>query len=160
MLGGFGFPRKYQGKSNEEFPFFKVGDMNLPGNERCMTVTVNTISADTLKKLKAKVFPKGTIIFPARALSGHQVEILRNCQDDSALVDLMAITGRSDRTKFRHQVLSPLLEAGLIEMTVSDKPRPSRNNVNYRRKYATSKGKSAVSVFSISRMRLLRRGTS
>ena len=52
------------------------------------------------------------------ALSRHQVEILRKCREDCALVDLMAITGRSDRTKFRHQVLNPLLEAGLIEMTI------------------------------------------
>ena len=60
------------------------------------------------------------------ALSRHQVNILRKCQNDSALVDLMAITGRSDRTKFRHQVLNPLLEAELIEMTIPDKPRSSK----------------------------------
>ncbi len=60
------------------------------------------------------------------ALSRHQVEILRKCRNDSALVDLMAITGRSDRTKFRHQVLNPLLEAGLIEMAIPDKPRSSK----------------------------------
>jgi len=41
-------------------------------------------------------------------------------------VDLMAVTGRSDRTKFRDQVLMPLLEAGLIEMTIPDKPRSSK----------------------------------
>lgn len=34
--------------------------------------------------------------------------------------------GRTNRTKFRNQVLRPLLEAGWIEMTVPDKPR-SRN---------------------------------
>jgi hypothetical protein len=39
------------------------------------------------------------------------------------LVELMAITGRSDRTKFRHEVLNPLQEAGLVEMTIPDKPR-------------------------------------
>jgi len=60
------------------------------------------------------------------APSRHQVEILNKCQKDSALLDLMAIAGRSDRTKFRHQVLNPLLEEGLIEMTIPDKPRSSK----------------------------------
>jgi ATP-dependent DNA helicase RecG len=31
----------------------------------------------------------------------------------------------SDRTKFRNHVLTPLLDAGLIEMTIPDKPRSS-----------------------------------
>jgi ATP-dependent DNA helicase RecG len=35
----------------------------------------------------------------------------------------MAACGRTNRTKFRDQVLRPLLEAGLLEMTVPDKPR-------------------------------------
>ena len=38
------------------------------------------------------------------APSWHQVEILGKCGESTALVDLMAITGRSDRTKFRRQV--------------------------------------------------------
>lgn len=60
------------------------------------------------------------------ALSRHQVEMLRKCNEDRMLIDLMAITGRSDRTKFRHQVLNPLLKAGFIEMTFPDKPRSSK----------------------------------
>jgi ATP-dependent DNA helicase RecG len=73
------------------------------------------------------------------APSWHQVEILRKCYEDSALVDLMAITGRSDRTKFRQQVLHPLLEDGLIEMTIPDKPRSSKQR--YR---LTDKGRRMV----------------
>jgi len=57
------------------------------------------------------------------ALSRHQVDILHNCYESRKLVDLMAVTGRSDRTKFRHQVLNPLLNAGFVEMTIPDKPR-------------------------------------
>jgi len=38
----------------------------------------------------------------------------------------MALTGRTNRTKFRNQVLNPLIEAGLIEMTIPDKPRSSK----------------------------------
>ena len=38
----------------------------------------------------------------------------------------MAITGRTERTKFRHQVLTPLLEEGLVEMTIPGKPRSSK----------------------------------
>ncbi|TRZ54213.1 transcriptional regulator [bacterium] len=33
------------------------------------------------------------------------------------------MTGRSDRTKFRNQVLNPLIDAKLIEMPIPDKPR-------------------------------------
>jgi DNA-binding PadR family transcriptional regulator len=38
----------------------------------------------------------------------------------------MALAGRTNRTKFRDQVLKPLIEAGFIEMTVPDKPRSSK----------------------------------
>ena len=57
------------------------------------------------------------------ALSRHQGEILEKCQEERALLELMAVVGRSDRTKFRHQMLNPLIDAGLIEMTIRDKPR-------------------------------------
>jgi len=42
------------------------------------------------------------------------------------LTDLMAIDGRTDRTKFRHQVIQPLMEQGLLEMTLPDKPTSSQ----------------------------------
>jgi len=51
----------------------------------------------------------------------------------------MGIAGRSDRTKFRHQVLAPLLEDGLLEMTIPDKPTSSKQK--YR---LTAKGKAML----------------
>ena len=60
------------------------------------------------------------------APSRHQVEVLRNSLSEKPIGELMGLVGKSDRTKFRHQVLRPLLEAGLLEMTVPDKPRSSK----------------------------------
>jgi ATP-dependent DNA helicase RecG len=59
-------------------------------------------------------------------LSRDQVDILIKCRENRALVDLIEVTGRSNRTKFRDQVLNPLIEASLIEMTIPDKPRSSK----------------------------------
>ena len=76
------------------------------------------------------------------ALSGHQVEILEICRNESQLVALMAITGRTDRTKFRNQVLKPLIDAGFIEMTTPEKPRSSKQR--YR---LTPKGKTCLTEY-------------
>lgn len=59
-------------------------------------------------------------------LSRDQVEILRKSESDQAIGDLMEVLGRSNRTKFRDQVLKPMLEAGWLEMTIPDKPTSSK----------------------------------
>ncbi len=51
----------------------------------------------------------------------------------------MQVVGRQDRTKFRNQVLKPLLEAGWLEMTVPDKPTSSKQK--YR---ITAKGRALL----------------
>ncbi|MFZ5759249.1 MAG: Fic family protein [Thermodesulfobacteriota bacterium] len=38
----------------------------------------------------------------------------------------MNLVGRTNRTKFRDQILRPLLDAGFIEMTIPDKPTSSK----------------------------------
>lgn len=64
LESGFGFPRGNQGDENQEFPFFRVSDMNIPGNEVFMKNHSNTVSAAILKELGARAFPAGTVIFP------------------------------------------------------------------------------------------------
>jgi ATP-dependent DNA helicase RecG len=59
--------------------------------------------------------------------------------NEAPIVDLMGIAGRSNRTKFRNHVLNPLIEAGLIEMTIPDKPKSP--NQKYR---LTDKGKQLL----------------
>ena len=71
--------------------------------------------------------------------SRDQVEILQKCLQPSAIRDLMILMGRRNRTKFRDQVLKGLLDAGLIEMTVPNKPQSSKQK--YR---TTTKGQAAL----------------
>jgi ATP-dependent DNA helicase RecG len=56
-------------------------------------------------------------------LSSDQVQVLVIAQPHRSVSELMTACGRTNRTKFRNQVLDPLLEMGLIEMTIPDKPR-------------------------------------
>ena len=60
------------------------------------------------------------------ALSRNQVETLRNCTSDIGIVDLLQLADRSDRTKYRNQVINPLIGSGLLEMTIPDKPTSSK----------------------------------
>ena len=69
---------------------------------------------------------KGHQVGTKSALSPHQVQVLEESGDPRPIAELMRLCGRADRTKFRNQVVRPLLEAGLLEMTIPDKPRSSR----------------------------------
>jgi ATP-dependent DNA helicase RecG len=58
---------------------------------------------------------------------------------DTGITDLLEIAGRTDRTKFRNQVLNPLIKAGFLEMTIPDKPSSSKQK--YR---LTEKGRNLL----------------
>lgn len=71
VRGGYGFPHTYQGRPRGEFPFFKVSDMNLPGNEVAMNRANNYIDSDVLAELRARPFPRDTVIFPKIGAAVH-----------------------------------------------------------------------------------------
>jgi len=59
-------------------------------------------------------------------LSVAQVQVLEIADIPRSLPELMAPSGLKNKTRFREQVVAPLLEAGLLEMTIPDKPRSSK----------------------------------
>jgi predicted HTH transcriptional regulator len=56
-------------------------------------------------------------------LTTAHLTILNNCKIPHSIAELMKIAGRSNRTKFRKSIISPLLSAGLLEMTEPDSPK-------------------------------------
>jgi ATP-dependent DNA helicase RecG len=67
--------------------------------------------------------PSGHQVGTKSGLSQDQVEILGLCREQRTLVELMNVSGRRNRTKFRDSFIKPLLEAGLLVLTVPGKPR-------------------------------------
>jgi predicted transcriptional regulator len=51
----------------------------------------------------------------------------------------MAVVGRANRTKFRNQILKPLMEEGLVEMTIPEKP-----NSRLQKYRLTAKGRATL----------------
>lgn len=60
------------------------------------------------------------------ALSRHQVKVMFKCLEASSLAEILSDLDRSNRTKFRNQVMNPLLDLGYLRMTIPEKPT-SRN---------------------------------
>lgn len=54
---------------NFSIPFFRVGDMNILGNETKMSFSRNNIRLEVAERLNLKVCAAGTIIFPKRGAS-------------------------------------------------------------------------------------------
>jgi len=61
--GGSGFPTKYQGRVEGNYPFFKVSDMNNEGNATFMINSNNWISETVRKETSANTFPRHSIVF-------------------------------------------------------------------------------------------------
>ena len=64
VRSGWGFPNAYQGQIEGMYPFYKVSDMNLVGNETLMTTANNFIDDSTAKRLGVTPAPAGTVVFP------------------------------------------------------------------------------------------------
>jgi type I restriction enzyme S subunit len=61
---GSGLPHSIQGDIGQEILLCKVSDMNLPGNEKFIVTSNNTVSEKVVQQNKLNISEPGTIIFP------------------------------------------------------------------------------------------------
>lgn len=81
------------------------------------------------------------------ALSWHQVEKLLNfAVVPRTIKEIMTEMGLKDRSKFRDKYMNPLLETGLINMTIPDKPQSSKQQY-----YLPLKGQTVLTELNASR---------
>ena len=134
---GSGFPKSEQGLNNMEILFAKVSDMNIQGNERFINTTNNSISRETASKIRAKIHPKGTVVFPkiggAIATNKRRILIQDTCIDNNCLGIipkenvlhewLFMVLSSIDFTEYQTGTSVPALSQKIIgEITVSCPP--------------------------------------
>lgn len=64
VIGGTSFPKDLQRGQQGPIPFFKVGDLNNLEDCKYAVLSQQSIDETLLKRLKAKIAPPGTLVFP------------------------------------------------------------------------------------------------
>ncbi|PJG83501.1 Fic family protein [Caviibacterium pharyngocola] len=59
-------------------------------------------------------------------INSELLALLQQIEDELSIQELMNLVGRTNRTKFRKQYIQPLMELGLLEMTIPNKPTSSK----------------------------------
>lgn len=85
IRNGQNYPKTMQDGRKGDVPFFKVADLDRPGNERFLTIPAGWVTASDVAALSAEVLPAGTIV-TARVGAAIRLE-RRRALATPALVD-------------------------------------------------------------------------
>ena len=116
---GVGFPKKYQGHLEGDYPVYKVGDvskafLNAKGK---LSIAGNYVSAATALEMKGKIFPVGATAF---AKIGEAVRLNRRVLiQRQGLVDNNVMVVKSDQSCMDYYVYQFLRTQSLDDVTQS-----------------------------------------
>ena len=104
FYSGTGFPTKYQGEIEGDYPFYKVGDIanNVIAGNIYLAMCNNYVSIDTVKKIKGCVLPPNTVVF---AKIGEALKLNRRAITSCAcLIDnnAMGIAPKEDTLRIQY----------------------------------------------------------
>ncbi|SFV85892.1 ATP-dependent DNA helicase [hydrothermal vent metagenome] len=68
-------------------------------------------------------------------LSREHIKILKKCQSENTATALMKISGRKNKTKFKNDILNPLIECGFFELTLPEKPTSPKQKYRFTGKF-------------------------
>ena len=65
---------------------------------------------------------KKGLSYTIQDIGKDQVEILKKCSDENTATELMKFLKRTNKTKFKQNILDPLIYCGFFELTIPEKP--------------------------------------
>jgi type I restriction enzyme S subunit len=117
--GGSGFPIKYQGDTDGDYPFFKVSDMNNEANSTFMISSNNWIRERTRKEIGAKILPANSIVFAkigaAIFLERKKILFQESCVDNNMMG--FVLNGDAAHYRFVHYLFQNIQLGKLIAAT-------------------------------------------
>ncbi|MCQ6963687.1 AlbA family DNA-binding domain-containing protein [Methanolobus chelungpuianus] len=126
---GSGVPRIFEEAESLQLPEPKIEEIGMRVR---FTIYLKESAIRSLSKgpsgnqVGTKSGPSRDQVGTKFGLTTEQIKVLHACVEDSGILELMSVTERSNRTKFRNNVLIPLLSNGFIEMTIPEKPTSSK----------------------------------
>lgn len=71
-------------------------------------------------------------------ISPNQVKILKQCKAESSADELMKILKRTHKTRFKNDILNPLLEYGFFERTIPEKPKSPKQKYRLSKQFVNA----------------------
>jgi len=96
-------------------------------------------SEESSTEARPKSVPSLSQVCPKSVPSSVFLAFLDFAREPVSIAGLMKVTGQTNRSRFRRNILRPLLDADVLEMTIPDKPRSSKQK--YR---LTEKGRKVL----------------
>ncbi len=83
--------------------------------------------------------PKKGLSCNIEKISSDQVLILKKCKFESSAEELMKILKRTHKTRFKNDILNPLLECDFFERTIPEKPKSPKQKYRLTSKFVRAK---------------------
>lgn len=94
----------------------------------------NSENIDTNSKIE-QLGTKNVLCCEIAKINTQQIKILKNCKTENTLLELMKILKRSNRTRFRNDILTPLIICNFFEQTVPQKPKSPKQKYRLTTKF-------------------------
>jgi hypothetical protein len=72
-------------------------------------------------------------------INPDQVQLLRNCKFESSADELMKILKRTNKSRFKNDILNPLIKCDFFERTILDKPKSPNQKYRLTSKFVRAK---------------------